>query len=106
VGILIYLHGFRSGPQSEKVRVPAEHLEQRGLADEMWCERLSPVPFEAIASIEAQIVALDCPRLRLPVRTLAAALHLTKRLHRIRLVSNRLRCSDLRHMANELGGAG
>jgi len=54
----------------------------------------------------AQIVALDCPRLRLPVRTLAAALHLTKRLHRIRLVSNRLRCFDLRHMANELGGVG
>ena len=59
--MLIYLHGFRSGPQSEKVRVLAQHLEQRGLADEMWCEQLSPVPNEAIASIEVQIARCATP---------------------------------------------
>jgi uncharacterized protein len=59
--MLIYLHGFRSGPQSQKVRVLAEHLEQRRLANEMWCEQLSPVPSEAIASIEAQIARCVAP---------------------------------------------
>ncbi|MEC5384215.1 YqiA/YcfP family alpha/beta fold hydrolase [Uliginosibacterium sp. H3] len=59
--MLIYLHGFRSGPQSEKVHVLAEHLAQRGLAHEMWCEQLSPVPFEAIARIEAQIARCATP---------------------------------------------
>ncbi|HSD40058.1 MAG TPA: YqiA/YcfP family alpha/beta fold hydrolase [Rhodocyclaceae bacterium] len=59
--MILYLHGFRSGPQSEKVRVLAEHLAQRKLADQMWCEQLSPAPFEAITSIEAQIARCATP---------------------------------------------
>jgi hypothetical protein len=59
--MLIYLHGFRSGPQSQKVRLLTEHMSHRGLADQLWCEQLSPVPFAAIASIESQIARCDTP---------------------------------------------
>ena len=53
--MLIYLHGFRSGPQSQKVQALAARMAQRGLGDQLWCEQLSPVPSEAIAQAEAQI---------------------------------------------------
>lgn len=53
--MILYLHGFRSGPQSQKVRSLAARMQARGLGGELWCEQLSPVPFEAIAQAEAQI---------------------------------------------------
>jgi len=53
--MILYLHGFRSGPQSSKVQALAARMAQRGLADQLWCTQLSPVPFEAIAQAEAQI---------------------------------------------------
>jgi len=53
--MILYLHGFRSGPQSAKVLALASHMELRGLAGQLWCEQLPPVPAEAIALIESQI---------------------------------------------------
>lgn len=61
--MILYLHGFRSGPQSQKVQALAARMAQRGLADQLWCEQLSPVPFEAIAQAEAQIVRSKAPPL-------------------------------------------
>lgn len=54
---LIYLHGFRSGPQSAKVQALAARMREHGLGDALWCEQLSPVPFDAIAQATAQIEA-------------------------------------------------
>ena len=53
--MILYLHGFRSGPQSQKVQALAARMNARGLGDQLWCEQLSPVPFKAIAQAEAQI---------------------------------------------------
>lgn len=54
---LIYLHGFRSGPQSAKVQALAARMATLGLRDQLWCEQLSPIPFDAIAQVEAAIEA-------------------------------------------------
>lgn len=54
---LIYLHGFRSGPQSAKVQALAARMRAHDLGDRLWCEQLSPVPFEAVAQATAQIEA-------------------------------------------------
>lgn len=59
--MLIYLHGFRSGPQSQKVRLLSKHMSLLGLENHLWCEQLSPVPDEAIASIELQIARCATP---------------------------------------------
>ena len=61
--MILYLHGFRSGPQSQKVQRLADRLREQGLGDQLWCEQLSPVPFEAIAQAEAQIAVCDTPPL-------------------------------------------
>jgi uncharacterized protein len=55
--MILYLHGFRSGPQSQKVQELAARLAQRSLAGTLWCEQLSPVPLEAVAQAEAAILA-------------------------------------------------
>lgn len=58
--MLLYLHGFRSGPASEKARSLEAHMAARGQAGQLWCAQLSPVPDEAIAQAEAAIAG--CPR--------------------------------------------
>ena len=52
---LLYLHGFRSGPQSWKSRSLKAHMDALGLGDEFWCEQLPVSAFEAIALTDAQI---------------------------------------------------
>lgn len=52
---LIYLHGFRSSPQSWKARLLGEAMAARGLADEFVCPMLPDRPAEAIALVEALI---------------------------------------------------
>lgn len=59
--MIIYLHGFRSGPQSMKVQALAQRMAERGLADRLWCGQLSPIPDEAIALAEAQIARCTTP---------------------------------------------
>jgi predicted esterase YcpF (UPF0227 family) len=50
---LIYLHGFRSGPQSVKAQQLRAHLAHQGRIDDLWCEQLPPGPFDAIAQVES-----------------------------------------------------
>jgi len=50
---LLYLHGFRSSPQSWKARLLGEGLAARGLADRFHCPALSHDPAVAIAQAEA-----------------------------------------------------
>jgi len=55
--MLIYLHGFRSGPQSHKAQSLAQRMRERGLAAQWWCEQLQWGPARAIAQISAVIEA-------------------------------------------------
>ena len=59
--MILYLHGFCSSPASWKTRLLAETMEKRGLAAQLVCPALSPVPLEAIAQAEAVIKAADSP---------------------------------------------
>jgi len=57
--MILYLHGFRSSPQSYKARVMQQHMQDLGRADEFFCPALSPSPAEAIAQAEAIIAKAD-----------------------------------------------
>ena len=50
--MLLYLHGFRSSPQSWKARLLGEAMAARGLADAFVCPMLPDRPAEAIALAE------------------------------------------------------
>lgn len=50
---LLYLHGFRSSPQSMKARTMAALVAQRFPALHWWCPQLPPSPREAAQMIEA-----------------------------------------------------
>ncbi len=52
---LIYLHGFRSGPQSLKAMQLRAHLARQGRAGDLWCEQLPPGPLDAIDLVESAI---------------------------------------------------
>lgn len=57
---LIYLHGFRSGPQSAKAQQLRAHLARQGRSGELWCEQLPPGPRDAISLVESALLpALD-----------------------------------------------
>ncbi|MES1162086.1 MAG: YqiA/YcfP family alpha/beta fold hydrolase [Rhizobacter sp.] len=45
---LLYLHGFRSSPQSAKARVTAAWMQQHRPDVEWWCPQLPPSPREAM----------------------------------------------------------
>lgn len=47
--MILYLHGFRSSPQSYKARHLAEKMAALGQADGYYCPQLSASPKEAIA---------------------------------------------------------
>ena len=53
---LLYLHGFRSSPQSAKARQMAAHVAQHHPGVTFWCPQLPPSPREAMALV-AQGVA-------------------------------------------------
>lgn len=46
---LLYLHGFRSSPQSAKARLLAQHMATQHPEVHWWCPQLPPSPYEAIA---------------------------------------------------------
>jgi predicted esterase YcpF (UPF0227 family) len=54
-GRLIYLHGFRSSPQSFKARLMAARLQALGRGDDFFCPSLPVSPREAIAAILADL---------------------------------------------------
>ncbi len=47
--LILYLHGFTSGPQSRKVQALAARMAERGLADRLICPQLPASPAAAIA---------------------------------------------------------
>jgi uncharacterized protein len=53
--LVLYLHGFRSSPESSKARAMADEMARRGMGDAFACPALSHVPDEAIAQAEAVI---------------------------------------------------
>ena len=57
---LLYLHGFRSSPQSMKARKVALRLHQQYPDATWWCPQLPPSPAEAMALVEAGL--RDWPR--------------------------------------------
>lgn len=50
--LILYLHGFTSGPQSNKVQALAARLAAHGLADRLICPQLPASPAAAIALAE------------------------------------------------------
>ncbi len=57
---LLYLHGFRSSPQSLKARIMAQHMAAQHPAVTWWCPQLPPSPREACLLIMQGIQ--DWPR--------------------------------------------
>ncbi|MBB1600277.1 YqiA/YcfP family alpha/beta fold hydrolase [Variovorax sp. UMC13] len=57
---LLYLHGFRSSPQSMKARLVAERVQQRHPQLQWWCPQLPPSPRDAIDMVMRGIA--DWPR--------------------------------------------
>lgn len=55
LGHLLYLHGFRSSPQSTKARFVAERLAEERPGVVFHCPQLPPSPAEAIAAIDRDI---------------------------------------------------
>lgn len=47
--MILYLHGFRSSPQSHKAMLLAQAMQERGLSDQWVCPQLPASPQRAIA---------------------------------------------------------
>ena len=47
--MILYLHGFTSGPQSHKAQALGERMREHGLAEKLVCPQLPASPREAIA---------------------------------------------------------
>jgi predicted esterase YcpF (UPF0227 family) len=54
---LLYLHGFRSSPQSAKARQMAAHVAARHPGVHFWCPQLPPSPRDAMALVERTVAA-------------------------------------------------
>ncbi|MGB0129399.1 MAG: YqiA/YcfP family alpha/beta fold hydrolase [Rhodocyclaceae bacterium] len=59
--MIVYLHGFRSSPASQKVQRLASHMAARGLGDRLWCEQLPIGPKAAVALAEGAIARCSVP---------------------------------------------
>ena len=62
---LLYLHGFRSSPQSAKARQVAAHVPQHRPGTTLWCPQLPPSPRAAMELVMNGI--RDWPRERMAV---------------------------------------
>jgi predicted esterase YcpF (UPF0227 family) len=54
-GMIIYLHGFNSSPQSSKAQYFRRYLDLRGRGREFVCPQLSHLPNLTVAVVEAEI---------------------------------------------------
>lgn len=59
--MIVYLHGFRSGPQSHKAQQLGAYMASMGLGDAFWCEQLAWGPRAAMAQVSAVIDACAKP---------------------------------------------
>jgi predicted esterase YcpF (UPF0227 family) len=62
---LLYLHGFRSSPQSTKARLVAERVQRQHPDLVWWCPQLPPSPRQALDMVMAGIA--DWPREQMAV---------------------------------------
>lgn len=62
---LLYLHGFRSSPQSAKARQMADLVARQHPGVQWWCPQLPPSPQDAMALVSAGIA--DWPRTTMAV---------------------------------------
>ncbi|MGU7770882.1 YqiA/YcfP family alpha/beta fold hydrolase [Burkholderia sp. MR1-5-21] len=53
--MILYLHGFRSSPQSMKSQLLAARMDELGRTAEWRCPMLSMAPLDAIAAAEAEV---------------------------------------------------
>ncbi|HLR13033.1 MAG TPA: YqiA/YcfP family alpha/beta fold hydrolase [Burkholderiaceae bacterium] len=53
--MILYLHGFRSSPQSFKARITAKALQQRAFQGTWFCPQLPPGPARAMAMCDEAI---------------------------------------------------
>jgi predicted esterase YcpF (UPF0227 family) len=53
--VILYLHGFTSGPQSHKAQALGKRMNERGLSRQFVCPQLPASPREAIALAESLI---------------------------------------------------
>ena len=87
--MIVYLHGFRSSPQSSKAQRLKARMAALGLGDLFWCGQLPPSPRAAIALAERQIAAARAAGA--PVTVVGSSLggyyatHLTEK-HRLKAV--------------------
>ena len=59
--MLVYLHGFRSSPQSSKAQRLKARMADLGLGHLFWCKQLPASPAAAIVLAERQIAAATKP---------------------------------------------
>lgn len=60
-GLIVYLHGFCSSPDSWKARLLAEEMHRRGLGEQFYCPSLAPVPEQAMADVSSWIERQSSP---------------------------------------------
>jgi hypothetical protein len=65
--LILYLHGFTSGPQSQKIQLLAARMAQRGCADRLIAPQLPASPLAAIALADDIITKLGAGRTALTV---------------------------------------
>ncbi len=63
--MIVYLHGFRSAPQSFKAQLLANRLQASGRADQYLCPQLPASPADAISLVQRMIAPLDHAQLTL-----------------------------------------
>ena len=57
--LILYLHGFTSGPQSRKVQSLAARMTARGCADRLICPQLTASPAAAVTLAEGLLQKVD-----------------------------------------------
>jgi len=103
-GVMIYLHGFNSGPQSTKAQLLRRALEERGLGARFACPQLPHRPAEAIALVEGEIARCPWGAVTLVGSSLGGfyATHLAEK-HGLRAVLLNPGVSPQRDLAGYLG---
>lgn len=80
--MIVYLHGFRSSPQSFKARLLAERMAARGEADQYHCPQLPSEPLLAMELALNLVASVDAATLTLIGSSLGGyyATHLAERI--------------------------
>lgn len=61
--MIVYLHGFKSSPQSFKARYLSDKMAALGLSDDYYCPQLPASPKAAMEMVQAHIAGCDVQKL-------------------------------------------